>query len=149
MKRIKNPNNNMCRIANPTQQTTNGTSSATGDPNSIISVGPNLSDPRSWHWKCGTNTWNTYSNDESSIWRQTLSVNKRVITRYANWLNKLQGKGKLLYSVELSSCVTHTSIALNLSGIFNIGIHPHLLNAEMLLWNSGIRPWTYSYLLNL
>ena len=123
------------------------TSSSEGDPNRIISVGPNLSDRRSWHWKQGTNLWKTYSNKYSSIWRQSVNVNMRTITKYANWLNRLQNNGKLIYSVEISSCVTHTSIALNLSGVFNIGIFPSLLNAEMLLWSNGIRPWSYLHLL--
>ena len=29
-----------------------------------------------------------------------------------------------------------------IAGIFNIGIHPYLLNAQMYLWSNGIRPWT-------
>jgi hypothetical protein len=71
-----------------------------------------------------------------------------TIEKYSNWLNTRAAAGKLAYSVELSSCVTHTSTALNLSGIFNIGIHPYLLNAQMYLWSNGIRPWTFSYFLN-
>ena len=117
--------------------------------NGIISIGPDQADPRSWHWGRGVNDWNTHTGDGSPIWRQSLNVNKGTIEKYANWLNNLQDKGKLIYSLELSSCVTHTSMALNLSGVFNIGIHPYFLNAEMFLWNSGVRPWTYSYLLNL
>ncbi len=50
-------------------------------------------------------------------------------------------RGNFHYSVELSSCVSHVSRALNLSGIFNVGIHPYLLNAQMYLWSRGIRPW--------
>lgn len=70
------------------------------------------------------------------------------IVKYGQWLNKLEKSGKLIYSVELSSCVTHTSLALNLSGIFNIGIHPYILNAQMYLWANGLRPWSFNYLLN-
>lgn len=73
-------------------------------------------------------------------------MNYNTIKRYANWLNGLEKKDKLIYSVELSSCVTHTLLALNSSGVFNIGIHPFLLNAQMYLWSNGIRPWSYSYL---
>jgi hypothetical protein len=120
------------------------------DPNGIISVGPNryTDADGNWHWMEGTNKWDTHSKVGETVWRHTLRVNKNTINKYANWLNTLEQKGKLVYSVELSSCVTHTSIALNLSGIFNIGIHPYLLNAQMYLWNNGIRPWTFSYLLN-
>jgi hypothetical protein len=127
--------------------------SKTGGKDGLISVGPdwdNASENSTWHWMKGKNTWNTYSDNAKGhpIWRQTLNVNKETIVKYGQWLNKLGNAGKLVYSVELSSCVTHTSIALNLSGIFNIGIHPYLLNAQMYLWSNGIRPWTFSYFLN-
>ena len=78
----------------------------------------------------------------------TIKSLRGTITKYANWLNAREAIGKLHYSVEISSCVSHTSRALNLSGIFNIGIHPYLLNAQMYLWSNGIRPWTFSYFLN-
>lgn len=123
---------------------------AYADPNGIISVGPNrYTDPSgSWHWMKGTNHWDTHTGTGEVYWRQTLNVNKGTITKYANWLNAREVAGKLNYSVEISSCVSHTSRALNLSGIFNIGIHPYLLNAQMYLWSNGIRPWTFSYFLN-
>ncbi len=115
-----------------------------GDPNSIISVGPDrLNEPLgNWHWMKGTNSWNTHSRAGETIWRNTLRVNRSTIDKYANYLNSRVAAGKFHYSLELSSCVTHTSNALNLSGIFNIGIHPYLLNAQMYLWSNGIRPWT-------
>lgn len=71
-----------------------------------------------------------------------------TIDKYSNWLNKLESSGKLIYILELSSSDTHTSNALNLSGVFNIGLHPFLLNAQMYLWSNGVRPWSYSYYLN-
>jgi hypothetical protein len=77
-----------------------------------------------------------------------LKVNMSTIEKYSNWLNTRAATGKLVYSIALSSCVTHTSVALNLSGLFNIGIHPYLLNVQMYLWSNGLRPWTFSYLLN-
>ncbi|MDL2323358.1 FG-GAP-like repeat-containing protein [Bacteroidales bacterium OttesenSCG-928-A17] len=136
-----------------------GSSTATGygngdptnaDPNGIISVGPNrYTDPRgSWHWMKGTNKWDTHTSQGEVFWRQSLEVNMNTINKYANYLNKSEQSGRLIYSVELSSCVTHTSMALNLSGLFNIGIHPYLLNAQMYLWSNGIRPWTFNYLLD-
>jgi RHS repeat-associated protein len=118
------------------------TCSNTGDPNSIISVGPDIRDGRSWHLKGGTNKWTTHSAPSEKIWRHSIYVNMKSLMSYSNWLNKLEEKGKLIYSVEFSSCVTHTSIALNMSGVFNIGLHPYLLNAQMYLWEQGIRPWT-------
>ena len=66
------------------------------------------------------------------IWRQTLRANTKMIDKYGAWLNKLENNGSLIYSLELSSCVTHTSMA--------IGIHPYILNAQMYLRNLGIRP---------
>jgi hypothetical protein len=119
-----------------------------GDPNGLISVGPDrINEPYgSWHWMKGTNKWKTYSAEGNPRWIQELTVNKSTINKYANWLNAREAAGKLTYSLELSSCVTHTSRALNLSGIFNIGIHPYLLHAQMYLWGNGIRPWTFYYL---
>ena len=111
------------------------------DPNGLISVGPDPRDYRSWHWKRGVNNWDTYSRINEPIWRNTLLVNKSTISKYSNWLNSLASNGRLMFSAEISSCVTHTSIALNASGLFNIGIHPYLLNAQMFLWSNGIRPW--------
>jgi RHS repeat-associated protein len=130
-----------------------GTSTGVGgspDPNALISVGPDrINDPSgSWHWMKGTNGWDSHSRAGEVVWRQNLKVNMNTIEKYSNWLNTRAAVGKLIYSVELSSCVTHTSVALNLSGIFNIGIHPYLLNAQMYLWSNGIRPWTFSYFLN-
>ncbi|WP_185210780.1 FG-GAP-like repeat-containing protein [Sphingobacterium mizutaii] len=131
--------------------TTTGVS-GNADPNALISVGPDrITDPMgSWHWMKGTNKWSSYSAvaEEHPRWIQNIKVNMNTIEKYSNWLNKLESSNKLIYSLELSSCVTHTSAALNLSGIFNIGIHPFLLNAQMYLWSNGVRPWTYSYYLN-
>lgn len=121
------------------------------DPNALISVGPdwkNSAVNSTWHWMKGRNNWDSYSRVGAPVWRQNLKVNMGTIEKYSNWLNTKAAAGKLVYSLELSSCVTHTSVALNLSGIFNIGIHPYLLNAQMALWSYGIRPWTFSYILN-
>ena len=120
------------------------------DINGLISVGPDrVSQPDgSWHWMKGTNKWSTYSAKENSRWMQSLDVNYNTINRYSNWLNKMENTGKLVYSLELSSCVTHTSLALNASGVFNIGIHPYLLHAQMYLWGNGIRPWSFNHFFN-
>ena len=120
------------------------------DINGLISVGPDrVSQPDgSWHWMKGTNKWSTYSAKENSRWMQSLDVNYNTINRYSNWLNKMENTGKLVYSLELSSCVTHTSLVLNASGVFNIGIHPYLLHAQMYLWGNGIRPWSFNHFFN-
>jgi len=115
------------------------------DPNSLISVGPiQRATIKELNWIRGTNRWLTYSRDGVDVWRQTIKVNYNTIKRYASWLNRLDNENKLIYSLGFSSCVTHTSIALNLSGVFNIGIHPMFLNAQMYLWNNGVRLWMYS-----
>jgi hypothetical protein len=125
-------------------------SASSPDPNALISVGPDrINDPSgSWHWMKGTNYWDSHSRAGEVIWRQNLKVNMSTIEKYSSWLNTKTATGKLAYSVELSSCVTHTSVALNLSGIFNIGIHPYILNTQIYLWNNGIRPWSFNYFLN-
>lgn len=116
-------------------------------PKTLVSVGPDEKDPRSWNWKKGVNDWDTYYGYPNKVWIQSTYVNKKTIYKYSEWLNKLDASDKLIYSAELSSCVTHTSIALNMSGIFNIGIHPYLLHSQVYLWNNGVRPWSFiSYL---
>lgn len=45
----------------------------------------------------------------------------------------------------LSDCVSQTSRALNMSGVFNIGIHPYLLQAQMYMRSVGFRPMLFSY----
>ena len=116
---------------------------------SLISVGPDRSNypMGNWHWMKGTNQWNSHNAIGEIIWRHSIDVNYNTILKYSNFLNKLELSEKLIYSVELSSCVTHTSIALNLSGVFNIGIHLYILSSQMYLWSHGIRPWSYSYYL--
>ena len=37
------------------------------------------------------------------------------------------------------------SRALNISGVYNIGIHPYLLHTEMFLRSVGVRPLLFSY----
>lgn len=125
--------------------TTHGTNN---DPNTIISVGPNRQDPASWHWKEGTNDWATYGNSpKDELWRSTIRLNSNRLNNYKTYVNNRVANGKLIYSVEFSSCVSHTSRALNLSGVFNIGIHPYSLAFQMYLRNIGMRPALFSYLL--
>lgn len=119
------------------------------DPNGLISVGPaEIKD--SFFWANGINHWDTHSRLGEIIWRQSIFTNRSTINRYSEWLNYLDYSEKLKYSLVFSSCVTHTSMALNLSGVFNLGIHPYLLHAQIYLWNNGIRPWVFcNYLNNL
>ncbi len=120
------------------------------DPNGIISVGPDYNAPGAkdnWHWTKGKNTWNTYSNGtgKHNPWRETIRLNTDKVANYAQRINDKVKTGRFVYSVEVSSCVTHTSRALNLSGVFNVGIHPYLLHSQMYLRNLGLRPGLFSY----
>lgn len=117
--------------------------------NSYISVGPDrINNPQgSWHWMKGTNKWSTYSDGKHPIWRHQIKMNANKIADYSKWLNKMETNGSLIYSLELSSCVTHTSLALNYSGVFHIpSLHPFLLSAQMAVWTQGVRPWSFSHL---
>ena len=68
----------------------------------------------------------------------------KPLSKYSSYLNEHTPH----YSWLVSSCVTHTSRALNMSGVYNIGIHPYLLHFEMFLRANGFRPMFSSYYLN-
>ncbi|MBO4804560.1 MAG: hypothetical protein J5554_00805, partial [Paludibacteraceae bacterium] len=132
--------------------TKTGGSKDFADPNGIISVGPDYEAPgakSTWHFTKGKNSWQTYSNKSKGIWRETLKVNVDKVNNYASRINSSVENGTFYYSVEFSSCVTHTSAALNHSGVLNIGIHPYLLHGQMYLWGNGMRPWMFSHMSNL
>jgi hypothetical protein len=80
----------------------------------------------------------------SSFWNSVdiKGVNIDRIMSFSNYLNQ-GGKYNLLYN----NCVSMTSRALNMSGVFNIGIHPYLLHAQMYLRSIGVRPMLYSHFL--
>ena len=111
----------------------------------LISFGPDSNKKTWWLLTKGDSKWPTHAGSLDVYWRQTLNVNMSLIKRYSSFLNN----HSIPYSIFFSSCVSHTSIALNLSGIFNIGLHPYLLAAQMTLWNAGIRPWFFSTYLNI
>ena len=64
---------------------------------------------------------------------------KCVNTQRINWFSSVLDKGGK-YNFAFNSCVSQTSRALNMSGVFNVGIHPYLLHAQMYLRSIGIRP---------
>ena len=125
------------------------------DPCSIVSVGPagDLSD--CIHWTKGRNSWFSYSDhgtqktilESEPIWRESIKVNYGRVWNYGNKLSIKELQGRLIYSVEFNSCVSYTSRALNMSGIFNIGIHPYNLAIQMWLRGNGFRPSLFSYYL--
>jgi hypothetical protein len=113
------------------------------DPyNSLVSVGPGgkwIFNP--FEFKNGTNNWKNYVDAGDNV-RKVLvkGVNVNTIAKYGAMLDK-----GVNYNLYFSSCVTHTSIVLNLAGAFNIGIHPWLLHTQMYLRSIGFRPSLLSY----
>jgi hypothetical protein len=67
-------------------------------------------------------------------------VNSTIINAYGKALNFISSKSLLPYSFAYSSCSTHAGIALWLSGVPNVFLHPYALQGSIWLWNSGISP---------
>ena len=63
-----------------------------------------------------------------------------------NWFSSILSKGGK-YNLIYNNCVSMTSRSLNISGVFNIGIHPYVLHTQMLLRSWGIRPLLYPHFL--
>jgi hypothetical protein len=135
-------------INNPTKTNGNkdliGHSQITnGNGKTLIDWGPINSKNEGW------SATNIYENGCLPIDRmkwssvQIKGVNISTINKYSTYLDK-GGKYNLIYN----NCVTMTSRALNISGVFNIGIHPYLLHAQMYLRSIGVRPILYSYYVN-
>jgi RHS repeat-associated protein len=68
------------------------------------------------------------------------NVNVDAIQRYSNGLNTLTRNKVLPYSFLYSSCSTHTGLALTMSGIPALFIHPYTVQASVYLWNVGVTP---------
>lgn len=91
----------------------------------------------------GIGSFNISKGEVRGLWNWndlSKGVNVKTIYAYKQFLDK---GGK--YNLLLNNCVSQTSRALNLSGVFNIGIHPYLLHLEMYLRSIGIRPLLYSH----
>jgi len=80
----------------------------------------------------GTNNWPTYSSSTDAI-KQTISnVNLKTLYSYSRMLEKMNDHGVLPFNIPFSDCVSHSSIALSLSGAANIfSIHPYMLAFQM------------------
>ena len=116
----------------------------------IISIGPS----KSWFRNIESSAKKFYSNrmlggssatNRYAIHGENISIinaNESTIRGYGKLLDKItkNGDGILPYSFLYSSCSTHTSIALNLSGIPAIGLHPYTVLASVKLWNAKITP---------
>lgn len=51
------------------------------------------------------------------------------------------------FNLVLNNCVQNASRALNMSGVFNVGIHPYIFHAQMYLRSIGVRPMLFSHYL--
>ena len=121
------------------------------DGNIIIDWGPNPPGDGLLYWTKGRNDWERgvlLSNQKGSKYWDPIDING------AN-LNTLEAYGRMLdkggtFNLAINSCVSQASRALNLSGVFNIGIlpginHPYWLHFQMYMRSIGFRPSIYSY----
>jgi RHS repeat-associated protein len=93
-------------------------------------------------WVPGTNSYEGGLPIELSKMKWSAITIKGVNTgRISSW----NPTGK--YNLVFNSCVSQTSRALNVSGAFNIGIHPYILHAQMYLRSIGVRPMLFSHYL--
>lgn len=91
-------------------------------------------------WVPGTNSYKLGMpiSDSKMKW-DPMTIKGLNVNRIAGWNPKSR------YNLMLNSCVSQASRALNVSGAFNIGIHPYLLHAQMSLRSIGVRPMLFSY----
>ena len=92
-------------------------------------------------WVPGTNSFEKgVSLPASKMKWDAVNIKGVNVSRISNW----NPSGK--YNLALNSCVSQASRALNASGVFNVGIHPYLLHAQMYLRSIGVRPCLFSYM---
>ncbi len=112
----------------------------------VIDWGPTKAVSGFGDWVPGTNSYENGQLIPASKMKwdpfKITGVNVERIKQYSTYLSKGGN-----YNLAFNSCVSMTSRALNMSGVFNIGIHPYILNAQMYLRSIGIRPFLYSYML--
>ena len=117
-----------------------------GNGNVLIDWGPTQQVSGFGDWVGGTNSYEK-GNLISAAKMQSnpLNISGVNTTRIANYASYLNKGGQ--YNLAINSCVSQTSRALNMSGVFNIGIHPYILQAQMYLRSIGARPMLYSHYL--
>jgi RHS repeat-associated protein len=110
----------------------------------LIDWGPKNGVSGFFDWDTGINNYEQGNLIDMMIWTpiDVEGVNIERLRKFSNFLNN---GGR--YNLLASSCVTQTSRALNISGVFNIGIHPYFLSSQMYMRSIGIRPLLYGYLL--
>lgn len=97
----------------------------------------------------GTNEYesgNLLNNLKGSNFWDPVKIDGINLGRIYDFSEKINNGGS--YNLLYNNCVAMGSRALNMSGAFNIGIHPYLLHTQMYLRSIGVRPCLYSYHLN-
>lgn len=121
---------------------------------SLIDFGPGKSG-EFYQFNEGRNNWINYASDGSitqtkdipgNLYKQGITIKGVNTTRLASISNNLN-KNPGFYNFALRSCSSVAARALTISGVPMFGIHPYLLQLQATLWNAGVRPWTFSYLL--
>ena len=137
---ISNANTQLRRIANPTQRLGHSQIvDMNGKP--LVDWGPTESVSGFGDWVPGTNSYEGgVSISASKMKWDAVNIKGVNVSRISNW----NPTGK--YNLAFNSCVSQVSRALNASGVFNIGIHPYLLHAQMYLRSIGVRPCLFSHL---
>ena len=119
-----------------------------GKKATIVSIGPdNVGKFNSFVNAHSYHTNYVYS--DKPRWINTVFANQKSLINYSNWINRLASNGDLKFNIFTLNCVNYASMGLNKSGVFCIGIHPFILNAQMYLWSNGIRPWSFNPYLDL
>lgn len=121
---------------------------SSSDGNVLIDWGPAENKTSLWGLVEGTNSYEQgqlIPNLKGSSFWNAVDIKGVNINRMLDFSKKLVQGGK--YNLLYNNCVSMTSRALNMSGVFNIGIHPYLLHTQMYLRGLGIRPMLYSHFL--
>ena len=90
-------------------------------------------------WSPGTNSYEGGPIPATKMKWGPVTIKGANVNRISNW--NPSGRYNLLFN----NCVQQASRALNAAGVFNVGIHPYLLHAQMYLRSVGVRPFLFSY----
>lgn len=90
-------------------------------------------------WSLGTNSYEGGPIPATKMKWNPVMIKAANVNRISNW--NPSGRYNLLFN----NCVQQASRALNAAGVFNVGIHPYLLHAQMYLRSVGVRPCLFSY----
>lgn len=96
-------------------------------------------------WVTGTNSYEGGVPIPSAKMKwESIKIKGVNVNRISNWNPTKK------YNLAINSCVSQTSRALNLSGVWNVGIlpgvnHPYWLHAQMFLRSIGVRPTLFSH----